>query len=69
MLAEEEAQWQDYGYSQQWESHMGDSFYQNNTDHQRQLLVSIITVKKTNIRTPKKFAVITFKNLNKVALP
>lgn len=50
MLAEEEAQWQDYGYSQQWESHMGDSFYQNNTDHQRQLLA---TCSKLNPEAPE----------------
>lgn len=49
MLAEEEAQWQHYStlqhYNQPWESHSWEiyappTYYQTNTDYQRQLLVS-----------------------------
>ena len=44
MLAEEEAQWQHFTSNQQWEPHPWEfyppqTFYQNNTDNQRQLLV------------------------------
>lgn len=48
MLAEEEAQWQHYGYSQPGDSNSTDSYFsyyplthhQNTTDYQRQILVT-----------------------------